>query len=328
MEHKLVELKFLNPEESEKLSTWLLTELKANMRFWFRAFNVMEPKILWEIEGILFGNSEKNKSPIGLKLREKVNNGIVKLEVILNRYINEKSIEEMRKKINNNKLVDEVLGIVSGVERGDEKSTGLEWYLDMLELSLILGGVGKGIRRNEGVVLYEVDKQNADISEKIKKLIKQITIKTEIDTKNMVEGIFDELEYEDDHNHKNIKDIQLKKVNEIYKKSSNKKFSYSYCKGICIYQKHKMPENYKSVKGVKSRGKERIKYEIYDNTFDKVIEYRKFPYTYYKGTRSKLYADRKIQTPVICTSYQYNSNDYYVLVILNNTNPKRWKGGR
>ena len=170
----------------------LLTELKANMRFWFRAFNPIDISTLWEIEGILFGNSEKNKSPFSIKLREIANekSESIKLKLILFSYIEKKYSSLMGEKntevIENvvNRLVEEEK-ISNNIEKEyiikalnivlDAKQ-GIIWYKKLLELSIILGGVGEKIRSNHGILLLDTSENENDLEQKIKSLIENITL--------------------------------------------------------------------------------------------------------------------------------------------------------
>lgn len=171
---------------------YVLTELKASMRFWFRAFNPMNIKILWEIEGILFGNSEKNKSPLGIKLSEKIKDDskIVKLDLTLNQYIE----EQYRKlRIENESEIE--MGLTEEAEKDTEKNEelrkkyilkalnivlsaqrGLEWYKNLLELSIILGGIGKNARKNKGNFIFdELKYTDVELIDRIEKLINVIS---------------------------------------------------------------------------------------------------------------------------------------------------------
>ncbi len=171
MDYKRLKIKTITPMLSHGLNDdeleFRVTELKAAMRFWWRAINTFENlEDMKKKEGILFGDSKNNSSPFRMRAKEKVypKNRKTKVKGI---HIN-KDIEIT---LYSNKLYD----------------SNLEFYVKLIKLVSFLGGLGRRSRRSYGVFAVDegnnvanenkklIQNLNRNIQEEIQELVQQIT---------------------------------------------------------------------------------------------------------------------------------------------------------
>lgn len=146
-----------------------LTEVKWNMRFWWRAINsfsnVAEMKIK---ESILFGHHLLYKSPIILKYGNSKNScQIGPME--------EKKTFKFRLFLRNREIRHNWNRFIEDFEQYRDakpedaifkntvkQSRSIDFYIRLLELSCILGGIGGGARKDKGILLFKDVSRDTD----------------------------------------------------------------------------------------------------------------------------------------------------------------------
>jgi len=146
-----------------------LTEVKWNMRFWWRAINtfsnVAEMKIK---ESILFGHQLLYKSPIILKYGNNKNS-------LQKDPIEEKQTFKLKIFLQNRKIRHNWNRFIEDFEQYRDakpedaifkntikQSRNIDFYIRLLELSCILGGIGGDARQNKGILLFKDVSSNRD----------------------------------------------------------------------------------------------------------------------------------------------------------------------
>lgn len=145
-----------------------LTEIKASMRFWWRALNYYKDrKEMKSNEDRIFGNADKIKSPIMLRLLNNINEftdgAVAKKGHIVK--ISKKGVSCI-KRFDPCKQVEIELSLYK--RRMDKliyTDKKLDYYSNLLEISLVLGGIGKRSRRGCGV-FYLIENGNGEFSYK------------------------------------------------------------------------------------------------------------------------------------------------------------------
>ena len=148
---------------NKKKPEFRLSELKSSMRYWWRACNgFSDGKKMKDRENILFG-STKQISPVFFRNK-----------TIKGDKFNDENIKEAFISSGKRFLVE------LQVKKLDEKKNprDIEFYTNLLQLSSILGGLGKYVRKGQGVFYIEhkqeVISSSAQLIKKIKKLIMNI----------------------------------------------------------------------------------------------------------------------------------------------------------
>lgn len=143
-----------------KVIEFRVPELKSLMRFWWRAFNDFKSiQVMKDVEGILFGSTEEHKAPISFKVR-----------TIESAYSNSKKEDmnmmtvKLYMKIRCNCRLNKTLG-----------ANYIAFYDNLLRLSLIMGGLGKNVRKAEGVFYISTDLRSYNI-EKLFQYIETIKV--------------------------------------------------------------------------------------------------------------------------------------------------------
>lgn len=132
-----------------------LTEVKSSMRFWWRALNYYEDiGKMKNDEDKIFGDSDKLKSPIIFRLSNDVNEFMYRISNKQWHIVGKnKKVGELR--INCFKPCIQIGIQLSVQKRKINKETytdkDLDYYNNLLKISLVLGGVGKRSRRGCGV---------------------------------------------------------------------------------------------------------------------------------------------------------------------------------
>lgn len=145
-----------------------LTEIKASMRFWWRALNYYKNKEEMKInEDKIFGNADKIKSPITLRLLNNINEftggAVAKKGHIVK--ISKERISCI-KRFEPGKQVDIELSLYKRrIDKLIYTDKKLDYYSNLLEISLILGGIGKRSRRGCGV-FYLIENENGGFNYK------------------------------------------------------------------------------------------------------------------------------------------------------------------
>lgn len=122
-----------------------VSELKALMRYTFRiASNIVESRELYKKEAQLFGDAEQHASPI-------------RIQVV------EKELPKKREALLLHKSTQPVGCLIAGgtfeivLRKFLDKGEDLDFYQNLLRLSLILGGLGKRSRRGRGCIAWNHD---------------------------------------------------------------------------------------------------------------------------------------------------------------------------
>lgn len=154
-----------------------IPEIKASMRFWWRALNFFNNSKEMKVkEEEIFGGSGKItcKSPLVFKLGEKNNFKVSDNKHIVKRDCNKEytiscfksgktidiELEFKKRKIDNNSFL----------------CKGLEFYDSLFRISLILGGIGKRSRRGCGVFNIANEEDKSNIVYKIEKYMKSLDV--------------------------------------------------------------------------------------------------------------------------------------------------------
>ena len=147
-----------------------LTEIKSSMRFWWRALNFYENcSHMKEDEDKIFGNSDKYKSPIILKLKKKNFNFVRKRHTVGNNL----SIDCFK----SGGSVEFKLSLYKRkINEKEYTNKHFEFYDNLLKISLILGGVGKRSRRGCGVFKLEESNVHDNLKIKIKNYMEKLNL--------------------------------------------------------------------------------------------------------------------------------------------------------
>lgn len=156
-----------------------ITEVKAMMRFWWRALNYYEEEIdMRSEEGKIFGNADKIKSPVLLKTK-RIPKGSSKCHEVgwnakKNCAINIKSIE----------LANEVeieLSLKKRIINGEMCFyKDINFYDSIFKISLILGGIGRRSRRGRGCFYLiennDTKAKNENLCDSINEYLKKLKV--------------------------------------------------------------------------------------------------------------------------------------------------------
>lgn len=106
---------------------YFATEIKSEMRFWFRILNSMQTSLkdVYKEEGCLFGNTTA-KSPIKILVNKEIEN---RLSIYFILEVNFKHFKSS-KFFSDSKFIDDI--------------SKLDWYLNLFKVSFMLGNIGKG----------------------------------------------------------------------------------------------------------------------------------------------------------------------------------------
>lgn len=273
-----------------------LTEVKASMRFWWRALNYYDnAHDMWQDEKKIFGDGDNIKSPIEFRLLQ--GNWKFKEDqdshVVSEYYDNkmDKNGEKIKKQrtITCTSSGKEIAFKMSLYKRkiSEKEFTdkSIYFYDSLLKLSFILGGIGKRSRRGCGVLKVETEDKhnNCNVTyEEIYELIKVC-----MDELNIIKFYDFDLEIDDDY----IKIIRKKE----YIESSCK---YPYIEEILI-SKNNINEN-----------------DFYgdDGRIKKAIDTTKKKKLYYKKIKNIKFA-----CPVYVTCYGEENILYPIIIKLHNT---------
>lgn len=211
-----------------------ITEIKSAMRFWWRALgNYENIKEMFKEERMIFGNSEDFKSPIIFKL--------ISLDYLYDKKM-EHTIGKGRKIpcIHPEISAEIKLDIVKrkfGDKIYPEKS--LDFYRDLLNISLILGGVGMRSRRGCGCFLFGYE-DVSNINERIKILMENLDFERYYDFSG-----------NDDNNF-------------FIKRKANLDFQYPYVEEICVGKKFVNEDQlYKKIKNAIDKTREsELEYKV------------------------------------------------------------------
>lgn len=186
---------------NKKYIEFRLTEVKASMRFWWRAFNYYDnPQKLWNDERKIFGDGDNIKSPIEFRLLQgnwKFKEG--QDSHVVSKYYDNK-MDKNGEKIKKQRTIPctssgkEIAFKMSLYERRFSKENftdkNINFYDSLLKLSFILGGIGKRSRRGCGA-FYISDKHSSshgatsgNIYSDIKRLMENIGIDSYYDFSN------------------------------------------------------------------------------------------------------------------------------------------------
>ena len=265
-----------------------LPELKSSMRYWWRACNgFSDVKEMKERENILFGSTSQI-SPISLKYKEEQKYKTVQDNNCNNKDITGGSIS-----------IGEKISFELGIKELEKKenSRGIEFYTDLLQLSSILGGLGKYVRKGQGVFYIENKEEN--ISSSIQ-LIKKI--------RELVENIIE-------------KDVNFK----LIEKKENNTFGNSRLE--FSYKSKKWPQNYPYIERIIVGNP--IKMKQYIHRINKTLSSRQGNYMEYNFDVEGYGKNKKYQRyacPVYITCYpcfHKESNQeqevFPIIVLLKNT---------
>ncbi|AYD40241.1 type III-B CRISPR module RAMP protein Cmr1 [Clostridium fermenticellae] len=140
-----------------------LTEVKASMRFWWRALNYYDDaQKLWKDERKIFGDGDSIKSPIVFRLlnEDKESNGCYGKHIVGWDYKN--NIGRSIKCISPGKEISFEMSLYKRkIPEKDFTDKSISFYDSLLKLSFILGGIGKRSRRGCGA-FYISDKYDCD----------------------------------------------------------------------------------------------------------------------------------------------------------------------
>lgn len=147
-----------------------LTEIKSSMRFWWRTLNFYcNCNDMKEEEEKIFGNSDSYKSPIIFRVKNKNFIYIKKGHAVGNkRNIDcfkaggnvEFKINLYKRKINEREYINK----------------GLDFYDNLLKISLILGGIGKRSRRGCGTFRVEEENIEHNLKDKIQEYMTNLNV--------------------------------------------------------------------------------------------------------------------------------------------------------
>ncbi|WP_333858976.1 type III-B CRISPR module RAMP protein Cmr1 [Clostridium sp.] len=130
-----------------------LTEVKASMRFWWRALNYYDAAHdLWTDERKIFGDGDSIKSPIEFRLlnKDKESNECHGEHIVGWDY--RKNISRPIKCILSGKEIDFQMSLYKRrISKENFTDKSISFYDSLLKLSFILGGIGKRSRRGCGV---------------------------------------------------------------------------------------------------------------------------------------------------------------------------------
>ncbi|MCS7459010.1 hypothetical protein N0M98_02545 [Paenibacillus doosanensis] len=146
MEKRVIDCEIITPMfSSGSMSTeaeFRVSELKALMRYTYRiASNIVQTKHLYQTENQLFGDAEHHASPI-------------RIQVV------EKNLPKRREPLLLHKPARPVECLLDGgafeivLRKFLDKGENLDFYQNLLILSLILGGLGKRSRRGRGCIAF------------------------------------------------------------------------------------------------------------------------------------------------------------------------------
>lgn len=167
---KKIELEILTPMFSHGADTetpeFRIPELKAAMRFWWRALNSFKSFNDMKVqEGRLFGDSINNAAPIKIKYASK-NQPESHLHTLFTRVkYNKKTEKKEFEAISPKNTIS--LELVPSLNCGSDV---LEIYQDLIYITAILGGLGQRARRGKGAI--KVHSENFDNKEFLKILNK------------------------------------------------------------------------------------------------------------------------------------------------------------
>lgn len=160
---KKIELEILTPMFSHGADTgtpeFRIPELKAAMRFWWRALNSFESFNDMKVqEGRLFGDSIKNATPIKIKYASKNQPESHRHTLFTRVKYNKKTEKKEFEAISPKNTI--ILELVPSLNCGSDV---LEIYQDLIYITAILGGLGQRARRGKGAI--KVHSKNFDNKE-------------------------------------------------------------------------------------------------------------------------------------------------------------------
>lgn len=245
VELKLISHMFSSGCDKEE-TEFRITELKALMRSTYRElFYFKDENDLKEKESKILG-STSNRSPVSLRTdHEEKSTQEVKKNYLLPR--DNKKSKVMCKSINEGSHINVVLSSYN--------KELLKFYLDLLELSAISGGLGKRLRKGFGAfVINSIDVDKGFGYENI----------THLDTCKKLEKLFDK--YKDSNEYK-IRECSID--NQVYQLNKVTALNYNYVKYIQIIKTDKSFEDI--LKKISALSHERLDVE---NFTDKSINYK------------------------------------------------------
>lgn len=265
-----------------------LPELKSSMRYWWRACNgFSDIKEMKERENILFGSTSQI-SPISLKHKKEQKYKTAQSNNCNNKDITGSSIS-----------IGQKISFELKAKKIDEKkgTRDIKFYKDLLQLSSILGGLGKYARKGQGVFYIENKEENISSSVQLIKKIREL-----------VENIMEK--------NINFKLIEKKESNTF----GNSRLEFSY-------KSKKWPQNYPYIEKIIVGNP--IKMRQYINRINKTLSSRQENYMEYnfdvkgygKNKKYKRYACPVYITCYPCFHKESNQEQevFPIIVLLKNT---------